>query len=233
MSGLRTSPDLLASFDGRAGLVVVAHPDDESFGLGALLAALVQRGARVRILCLTRGEASTLGDSSSLGELRERELADAAAVLGLDAVNLLDHPDGHLADVPAPILDDAVSRARQRGDFLVAFEPGGVTGHPDHVAATASAERVATAARIPVLEWGVAPIVAATLNAEFGTTFVGMEGIDIAVDRTVQLAAIAAHHSQSQDNPVLRRRLALQGDGERVRVIPPAAKDFRLYPLGY
>ena len=41
-------------------LAVVAHPDDESFGLGALLAAFVAAGVRVSVLCLTHGEASTL-----------------------------------------------------------------------------------------------------------------------------------------------------------------------------
>ncbi|HLI74718.1 MAG TPA: PIG-L family deacetylase, partial [Acidimicrobiales bacterium] len=42
-------------------LAVVAHPDDESFGLGAVLAALVRSGGDVRVLSFTHGEASTLG----------------------------------------------------------------------------------------------------------------------------------------------------------------------------
>ncbi|HQA14240.1 MAG TPA: PIG-L family deacetylase, partial [Ornithinibacter sp.] len=39
-------------------LVVVAHPDDESFALGALIDRSVRLGAEVSVLCLTRGEAS-------------------------------------------------------------------------------------------------------------------------------------------------------------------------------
>jgi len=39
-------------------LAVVAHPDDESFGLGAILDGFVVGGARVEVLCLTHGEAS-------------------------------------------------------------------------------------------------------------------------------------------------------------------------------
>jgi len=46
---------------GGPALAVIAHPDDESFGLGAVLAALSGAGAQVRVLCFTRGEASTLG----------------------------------------------------------------------------------------------------------------------------------------------------------------------------
>src|SRR5215471_3729111 len=75
---------------------VVAHPDDETFGLGALLAALASEGREVHVLCLTRGEASTLGASDRLGDIREQELVDAAHVLGVAQVTLLDLPDGGL-----------------------------------------------------------------------------------------------------------------------------------------
>ena len=40
-------------------LAVCAHPDDESFGLGGVIAALVAAGTRVDLICLTGGEAST------------------------------------------------------------------------------------------------------------------------------------------------------------------------------
>jgi LmbE family N-acetylglucosaminyl deacetylase len=36
-------------------LAVVAHPDDESFGLGAVLSAFIDSGTRVSVLCFTRG----------------------------------------------------------------------------------------------------------------------------------------------------------------------------------
>ena len=41
-------------------LAVVAHPDDESFGLGAIIDRMTSGGAAVHVLCYTRGEASTL-----------------------------------------------------------------------------------------------------------------------------------------------------------------------------
>ena len=51
-------------------LAVVAHPDDESFGLGAILDAFIFAGARVEVLCLTHGQTWTLdeapGDLASL-----------------------------------------------------------------------------------------------------------------------------------------------------------------------
>lgn len=220
----RTWPDLLRWVDAREALAVVAHPDDESFGLGAVLAALAQRGVRVRLVCLTHGEASTLGGAHDLGEVRARELRDAAVTLGVASAALLDHPDGHLADVPVTALDHDVRRHVGTADLMVVLDPSGVTGHPDHRAATAAAQRVARRLGIPVLAWGVAPRVAASLNEEFGTAFVGMDGDDVIVDRSVQLEAIACHRSQSRENPVMRRRLALQRDRERVRLCTPATR---------
>lgn len=204
-------------------LVVVAHPDDESFGLGAVLAAFTGVGSEVRVLCFTRGEASTLGAGVDLAEVRRVELETAAEKLGIAGVALLDHPDGALADVDPAVLDAAVLDALGSAATLVVFEAGGVTGHPDHRAATASAIRVAADRGLAVVEWGVAPAVADALNAELGVVFSGLDGedvVDLCVDRSVQRAAIACHRSQATDNAVLLRRLELSGSVDRVRVRP-------------
>jgi LmbE family N-acetylglucosaminyl deacetylase len=218
MSPHATWPDLPGAAATDA-LAVVAHPDDESFGLGAVLSSLSGAGVAVRVLCFTHGEASTLGATVDLAEVRAGELRAAAAVLGLGEVVLLDYPDGGLADVPSDVLDGEVAERLGVADLLVVFEPGGVTGHPDHQAATASATRVAARHGVPVLEWGVPPDVADALNAELATRFVAAEGSDVEVDRTAQLDAIRCHASQAHDNPVLRRRLAIQGGRERLRLV--------------
>jgi N-acetylglucosamine malate deacetylase 2 len=57
-------------------LAVCAHPDDESFGLGAVLAALARTGTSSSVLCFTHGGASTLGPGGGdLRRVRARELA--------------------------------------------------------------------------------------------------------------------------------------------------------------
>ncbi len=209
-------------------LAVVAHPDDESFGLGALLSTLVEAGREVRLVCLTRGEASTLGASDNLADVRRAELALAAACLGVREVALEDFPDGGLTGVSPEVLDEAVERRLGEARLVVAFEPGGVTGHPDHRAATETAHRIAARHRLPVLEWGVAPEVATALRAEVGAQFVVLDGAgvaDVCVDRARQLAALVCHESQIRDNPVLARRLALQGDRERIRLRSPVSAE--------
>jgi LmbE family N-acetylglucosaminyl deacetylase len=66
---------------------VVAHPDDESFGLGGLLATLAAEGRAVHVLCLSHGEASTPGFGERLAEVRRGELTAAAAQLGGRAIS--------------------------------------------------------------------------------------------------------------------------------------------------
>ncbi len=205
----------------RHGLVVIAHPDDESFGLGAVLAALVGQGCVVSVLCFTHGEASTLGAAEDLAAVRARELGAAADELGVSDVVLLSYPDGALASVEASVLDQHVRDHLAGVDLLVVFEPGGVTGHPDHRAATEAAVRVGSAHGLALLEWGLATDVADALRTEFGAAFSALDDArthTITVDRDVQWRAIARHGSQSNGNPVLARRLALQGNGENIRV---------------
>ena len=211
----------------RSVLVVVAHPDDESFGLGAVIDTLVSHGASVTVLCLTHGEASTLhGSTADLATLRESELRAAAAALGCVATVLRDHPDGALGEVPASgLIDDVVTLARG-GDALLVFDPSGVTGHPDHAAAGRAAVAAARVLGCPVLAWTLPADVATQLNAEFGGAFTGHlpEEVDLVldVDRTRQLVAVRAHASQAVPSSVLWRRLELLGDLEHLRWIDTA-----------
>jgi len=212
--------------DAGAVLAVVAHPDDESFGLGAVLDAVVRAGGQVTVLCFTHGEASTLhGAAGDLGRLRPAELAAAAELLGVQRTVLLDYPDGQLSGVDlAELARHVLAVAREIGaDTLLAFDSNGVTGHPDHVRATEAAVRAATELDLPVWGWTVPSSVATRLNAELGTAFTGRpaDQIDrvLTADRPRQWKAIAAHASQSNDNPVLRRRLELLGDTEHLRLL--------------
>jgi LmbE family N-acetylglucosaminyl deacetylase len=210
--------------DFRDVLVVCAHPDDESFGLGAVLHGLADGGSRVSVLCFTHGEASTLhGVDGDLAAIRADELDAASRRLGVERVELLHYPDGSLAAQAASELAGHVRRvAYETGArMLLVFDHGGITGHPDHQAATDAALEAAAALDAPVYAWVIPSSVADTLNREFGTGFVGRESdeaeIVLTVDRAAQTAAIDCHRSQATDNPVLRRRLELMTDQERLR----------------
>jgi LmbE family N-acetylglucosaminyl deacetylase len=100
-----------------AALAVVAHPDDESFGLGAVLSTLQSAGTKVAIVCFTHGEASTLGAEHGRDELhalRAAEMTAASQVMGLHHVELHDLP------VLASAIPEDVAQALNR-EFGTAF----------------------------------------------------------------------------------------------------------------
>jgi len=208
----------------RSVLAVVAHPDDESFGLGAVLAGFADAGAAVAVLCFTHGESTTLhGVQGDLASVRAAELAGAARVLGVDPVRLLGYRDGALTevdvdDLSAHVLDLA---AEVGADGLLVFDADGVTGHLDHASATVAALAAADGAGLAVLGWTVPRSVASALNQEYGAAFTGHEPEDIdlvvTLDRTRQLAAVACHPSQAVPGSLLWRRLDLLGDREYLR----------------
>ena len=124
---------------GRRLLAVFAHPDDESLCCGATLAWCAAEGARVSLLCATRGEAGErtpgCSDDVALGTVRRGELNTAAQLLNIHDVTVLDHPDGSLTGE-----DDAVFRQEVvvairhvRPDIVITFGSDGLYWHPDHI----------------------------------------------------------------------------------------------------
>lgn len=210
-------------------LVVVAHPDDETFGLGAVIAGLASGGTAVHVLCFTHGEASTLNETGSdLRRAREAELRDAGTELGVATVTLLDYPDGGLAAIPPGELAgrvlDLAGQVKPAG--VLVFDDTGVTGHTDHRAATAAAVEAAADAGLPVLAWLLPEVVAGQLRAETGQPFGGREpgeiDVSIRVDRAVQRRAALRHVSQISPGAIFWRRLDLQGGYEHLRwLLPP------------
>jgi len=212
-------------------LAVVAHPDDETFGLGGIIARLTAVGSGVHILCYTHGEASTLNENrGDLFSQREDELRSASAALGAATITLLDYPDASLAAQPPGELAAHVTAltARHHLDGLLTFDDTGVTGHPDHQAATAAAVLAGTTAGLPVLAWVLPEGVAGRLREETGHPFAGQppDRVDfcIPVDRASQRQAAWLHASQISASSVLWRRLELQGDREHLRwLLPPSS----------
>ncbi len=142
-----TRPDAL---NGRTLLAVFAHPDDESITCGGLLRACATRGARVVVLCLTRGEAGPSASGAAPDTLaRERagELAAAAAHLGVARIALAAFEDGMLPWTDAVAIEQCVRDliAEERPDVVVTFGADGLYWHPDHIAVHEGVVRVTAA----------------------------------------------------------------------------------------
>ena len=145
-------------------LVVVAHPDDETFGCGSTLLHAAAAGATTYVCCATRGEAGEPApgsglDKADLGVVRERELRDAADLLGVTEVELLDYRDSGMDGDPAPETLVAADLDRVTADIArvvnqvrphVVLTLDASDGHRDH-----DRIRVATLAAVEQATWQV------------------------------------------------------------------------------
>lgn len=123
-------------------MAVLAHPDDESLGLGGTLAHYAGEGVQTILVTATPGDRGRFFDNESrpsdeeVGRVRMRELERAAEVLGVHHVEQLWYGDGRLDQAdPAEAKSRIADAIRQhRPHVVVTFGPDGAYGHPDHVA---------------------------------------------------------------------------------------------------
>ncbi len=206
-------------------VVVVAHPDDETFGCGSLLLHAATR-TRTVVVCATRGEAGEYRSglklpSGGLAELREAELRAAAATLGVAEVEVLGFgdsgmtgpsPAGSLCATPLTTLAERIrtSLARHQASIVVTLD--GSDGHRDHVfirdAVLAAVEPDLTLylhclPRVLMHEW-----LRRRARDDTGTAYAGDPEIgtpedeittvvDTARHYTTRLTAISRHRSQA------------------------------------
>jgi LmbE family N-acetylglucosaminyl deacetylase len=145
-------------------MLVHAHPDDEVFSTGGVIAKYADAGGRVVLVYGTSGEAGETHDPdldpqdaiARMGEIRQEEARKACAVLGTSDVYFLGYRDSGMKDTednknPAAFmnapLDEAVGRlltimSDTRPDVVITYDESGGYGHPDHV----MTHRVAVAA---------------------------------------------------------------------------------------
>ncbi len=134
-------------------LAVLAHPDDESFGLGGTLAYYAWCGVETHLICATGGEEGDVADEFLVGfhskvERRRAELACAAQALGLHSLEMLDYRDSGMPGTPANSHSEALAAQpfdtvtarvthairRLRPQVVITFDPIGGYRHPDHIA---------------------------------------------------------------------------------------------------
>ena len=133
-------------------LAVLAHPDDESFGLGGTLALYASKGYDTYLVCATRGEVGTVDEEhlngfKDIAELRTEELMRAAKHLSLKDVFFLGyrdsgmpgmeenkHPDAQINHSLDEVAGKVVKYIRElKPDIVITFDPIGGYKHPDHI----------------------------------------------------------------------------------------------------
>lgn len=118
-------------------LVVLAHPDDESFPIGGTLARYAAEGVAITLVCATKGEAGIPGLSlAATAVVRQQELRAAAQCLGVKDLRFLGYLDGHVTEVDEETAVWQLVTLLQdiRPHAVITFGPDGISGHPDHLA---------------------------------------------------------------------------------------------------
>jgi N-acetyl-1-D-myo-inositol-2-amino-2-deoxy-alpha-D-glucopyranoside deacetylase len=138
-------------------MAVHAHPDDEVFSTGGILARYSREGVRTIVVYCTTGEEGEMRDPARdpeeaipmLAEIRRREAEEATAILGVSDVVFLGYRDSGMAGTDANAnpenfhnadLDEAVERLmsvmeEMRPQVIVTYDEHGGYGHPDHIKA--------------------------------------------------------------------------------------------------
>ncbi len=133
-------------------LVVTAHPDDETFGMGGTIARYTREGVQVSVVCATKGEAGEadpqyLSQYPNMAALREAEMTAAMKELGVEDWFFLGYRDSGMpgsednthpnAFIQSPLEKAGFEIARYirsiKPDIVLTFDPMGGYGHPDHI----------------------------------------------------------------------------------------------------
>lgn len=143
----------MPEYDGKTLLSVLAHPDDETFGMGGTLALYARRGVDVHLICATRGEVGEIDPAykqriKSPACLRTQELRCAAEVLGINRLHFLNyrdsgmpgsqannHPKALAAQPIEQVAGEVAHLIRKiQPEVVLTFDPIGGYRHPDHIA---------------------------------------------------------------------------------------------------
>lgn len=119
-------------------LIVFAHPDDESIGVGGTIAKYASQGVDIHLVTATNGEASrfrsTQEPAHDIGQIRKQELAKASKILGIKKIYYLNYPDGLLNTISFHELKTKIKGILTdvKPQIVITFDSHGISGHRDH-----------------------------------------------------------------------------------------------------
>ena len=186
-------------------LVTVAHPDDEAFGCGSVLAHASARGVESVVACATRGELGEMApglthgqpDQGEMGRLREAELRAAAGILGVGRVELLGWvdsgvdgtaADGSLAAADPAAVEDAVAAVVEEVRPHVVVTLDASDGHRDHAVV-----RDATLAAVARTTWRPARVYLWCLPRSLLAEFSGIPTLGTPDEEVTTVVDVSAH----------------------------------------
>jgi LmbE family N-acetylglucosaminyl deacetylase len=199
---------------GKNLLILIAHPDDESFLVSGTLYENNKKGGHNYLLCASKGE---LGHAymtptptvEELKKIREQELREVSGHVGIDVLKILNLPDGSIAH-HAEKLEKEIQKfaRRQKFDYVISFGEDGYTGHADHVAVCHVAQKLSRAYKVPLLQFAKLPkhicgdmdkrLLAKRKNGKYADTcsIEVIANFKIKINPFIKLKSLCIHKSQ-------------------------------------
>ncbi len=134
--------DFIEGWDGKKRiLVILAHPDDPEFFLGATISRWNKAGHEVHYVLLTKGDKGAKDETltgKDVARIRMKEQQAAAKRLGVQSIDYLEYEDGYL--IPDLEMRKKIVRSirKFRPEILVTCDPSNIfpseryINHPDH-----------------------------------------------------------------------------------------------------
>ena len=201
-------------------LAIFAHPDDESFRAGGTLSILAEKGMRVHVLTMTRGQAGSCGSppicsQEELPLIRETELKCACNALGIEPPIIWDYEDGGLSNANERVvirrIMDLIEKLQP--EIVLTWPPDGLSGHPDHVMVSRWATKAYEKTRHHTtngpysLYYMAVPSSLAEKFEKFKLNPVPDNEISLAIDVLPvwekKIKAIRCHQTQISESPIL------------------------------
>ncbi len=142
-------------------LVVFPHPDDETLAVGGAIAYHAHAGSPITYACFTLGQMGRnmgkpfFANRETLPVIREQELREASAILGIGDLRLLGFRDKTLEfedpELLIKVITDLIEELQP--SLIISYYPGHSV-HPDHealAAAVVEAVRRLPAAQQPLI----------------------------------------------------------------------------------
>jgi LmbE family N-acetylglucosaminyl deacetylase len=237
MSNMHFQPEQLfdLDLDQVTLLALYAHPDDETYLAGGLMAAVARAGGRVVHVTATLGELGTSEPDrwppASMARRRKRELGRALEQLGVSETVSLGYSDGACDQVDVGRATEQLARTVEeiRPDLVVGFGPDGVTGHPDHVALARwlALATIATGNRTPLMTSAVSSIWPADIERKMRDAGafmpdyrkpIGDNPVQLDLDDDLLARKLAALDAYASQTPALRAFLG-ESDFRRLAAI--------------
>ena len=185
-------------------LVLSAHPDDETFGMGGTIKKYSDQGAEIDIFVITDGASAQYSDKKMI-DVRRKSCINAGKILGVKNFDFLDFPDGKLDSTSTLEITQKIEEKICTFKPEIIFTTPNNDGHQDHKKVN---ECTLIASRPKTIH--VKQIIQYELFSTNRTSFSPNLFVDISKEFQPKLDAIKQYNSEIEDYPHVRSIKAVE-----------------------